>query len=345
MDAIEKAIRNALEKGDAGNSKFRERVYSSAFSALERALGAKDSVTPEIAERRRQGLRAKILEIETEFVPADMSSETPVAPDVSPESIQSGGPDSTRLSADAAAPEISAIDRPIAQGEQAGSSEKALTEPRTRRPFAIMFVVVLFVAAVGTAFWWVQSSGLLESITERDGSVPNPAPELQGESFRPEKIPDDPNNQAEADIPRNWIGIFTPADSTGVTVPGGAKADLIERDGEPYLRVTAPAESEVLFDIGEGTLERIAGGRALFSIAARTQEGETAQISVACDLAELGDCGRKRYEVSSTLAEFLFEVELPNRQPGAAGTIAISPNVSGSGKLVDIREIRVAITQ
>ena len=37
---------------------------------------------------------------------------------------------------------------------------------------------------------------------------------------------------------------------------------------------TADAELEVLFDIGEGTLERIAGGKALFSISARAQEEE-----------------------------------------------------------------------
>ena len=70
MDAIEKAIRNALEKGDAEDRAFREKVYRSAFAALERALQANPSVTVETAIRRRKGLQAKITEIEAEFLPA-----------------------------------------------------------------------------------------------------------------------------------------------------------------------------------------------------------------------------------------------------------------------------------
>ncbi|TIT51293.1 MAG: hypothetical protein E5W72_11680, partial [Mesorhizobium sp.] len=38
LDAIEKAIRNAFEKGNAEDRTFRERVYRSAFAALDRAL-------------------------------------------------------------------------------------------------------------------------------------------------------------------------------------------------------------------------------------------------------------------------------------------------------------------
>ena len=69
MDAIEKAIRNAFEKGDAEDRAFRERVYRSAFAALDRALQANPHLAPEVVERRRNDLQAKIIEIETEFIP------------------------------------------------------------------------------------------------------------------------------------------------------------------------------------------------------------------------------------------------------------------------------------
>ena len=78
MDVIETAIRNAFEKGDASDRAFRERVYRSAFAALERALKANPNVTVETAINRRKNLQAKIVEIESEFVPAAPAA----APDV-----------------------------------------------------------------------------------------------------------------------------------------------------------------------------------------------------------------------------------------------------------------------
>jgi hypothetical protein len=70
LDAIEKAIRNAFEKGNAEDRAFRERVYRSAFAALDRALQANPGVTVEVAIKRRKAVQAKITEIESEFLPA-----------------------------------------------------------------------------------------------------------------------------------------------------------------------------------------------------------------------------------------------------------------------------------
>ncbi|GLS38954.1 hypothetical protein GCM10010869_45510 [Mesorhizobium tianshanense] len=70
LDAIEKAIRNAFEKGNADDRAFRERVYRSAFAALDRALQANQGVTVEVAIKRRKAVQAKITEIESEFLPA-----------------------------------------------------------------------------------------------------------------------------------------------------------------------------------------------------------------------------------------------------------------------------------
>ncbi|MGC4024161.1 MAG: hypothetical protein QM744_02735 [Mesorhizobium sp.] len=67
MDVIEKAIRNAFEKGDASDQAFRERVYRQAFAALDRVLQANPGVTVESAIKRRKALQAKIVDIEQEF--------------------------------------------------------------------------------------------------------------------------------------------------------------------------------------------------------------------------------------------------------------------------------------
>ncbi|TIT23575.1 MAG: hypothetical protein E5W70_07425, partial [Mesorhizobium sp.] len=89
MDAIEKAIRNAFEKGNADDRAFRERVYRSAFAALDRALQANPNVTVEVAIKRRKAVQAKITEIESEFLPAvaDVAAPTDslkTAPEVEP---------------------------------------------------------------------------------------------------------------------------------------------------------------------------------------------------------------------------------------------------------------------
>jgi len=70
LDAIEKAIRNAFEKGNAEDRAFRERVYRSAFAALDRVLQANPNITVEAAISRRKAVQAKIAEIESEFIQA-----------------------------------------------------------------------------------------------------------------------------------------------------------------------------------------------------------------------------------------------------------------------------------
>ncbi len=83
----------------------------------------------------------------------------------------------------------------------------------------------------------------------------------------------------------------------------------------------------------------------MFDIVARAEEGKPTQMSVACNFGELGDCGRKRYEVATAPGDYLFEVELPDVQPGAGGTIAINTDVGDTGKAIDIFEIKVSLKQ
>ena len=90
-------------------------------------------------------------------------------------------------------------------------------------------------------------------------------------------------------------------------------------------------------------LEQVAGKHAVFDIVARAEEGKSTQISVDCNFGELGDCGRKRYEVGYEKGEFLFDIVLPDKAPGAEGTIAINTDIDNAGKAVDIYEIKVSV--
>ncbi|MGO4842547.1 hypothetical protein AB4144_60790, partial [Rhizobiaceae sp. 2RAB30] len=97
--------------------------------------------------------------------------------------------------------------------------------------------------------------------------------------------------------------------------------------------------------VGQGVLEQLAGKRAVFDIVARAEEGKETQISVDCNFGELGGCGRKRYAVGYEKGEFLFEIELPNKRPGAEGTIAVNSDIANGGKAIDVYEIKVSPAQ
>lgn len=75
LDPIEKAIRTALEKGDADDPGFRDRVYRAVEAALDRAIQANPQLTVEKAILRRRGLQEKIALIESEFAPAQAEAD------------------------------------------------------------------------------------------------------------------------------------------------------------------------------------------------------------------------------------------------------------------------------
>ncbi|MGE0502167.1 MAG: hypothetical protein AB7I79_14720 [Rhizobiaceae bacterium] len=391
MDVIETAIRNAFEKGDSHDRAYRERVYRSAFAALDRALKANPGVTVETAIARRKNLQSKIAEIESEYIPAvpeadprhvdvrtgdDREGVAPaveVAADVGRAAPMVEAPVVGRATAEGA-PEV-AVPGSEREGRLAGRGPERLepslasqadgSDPRTgdddfavpaqtvpnvdtdrRRPYAVIFVLATVVALVAIGGWWAVTTGLFKSPDEIGGEVPNPPATTEDEDFDPdEEEIGAPSIPGEADVQYDWMSVFTPADPTVVSAPGDAQAEVMQDDGGSFMRIrSGQSGSAIVFDVGQGVLERLAGRKALFDIVARSaEEGQETQISVICNFGELGDCGRKRYAVGSTRADYLFEIELPRKEPGAAGTIAINSDIEGAGKAIDIFEIRAAV--
>lgn len=377
MDAIERAIRGALEKGNAEDRTFREKVYRSVFTALERSIAANPDVADDVAQRRRALLKAKITEIEQEFQPARPAEPSAPAvgrPEDAPRSAQPAqgpreapfveaasrmpagdarddGPEPTiespepaagprRFNREAPAIDDAAADLP-APGFAAGASPEGRLvdreEPR-RRSWGLLLIAVTVLAALAIGGWWVFGSGLFG---RPDGSVPNPPVETAEEDFEPEPAP--PRGPGTVQSDRNWVTVFSPADPVSVRATSGTFAEIMQEEGQSFIRIRSGANGEaVLFDIGPGILERIAGRRAIFDIVARTEEGRETQISVECDFGGLGDCGRRRYLVGTHRADYLFEVELPSGRPGA-GSIAIVSDVENAGKAIDVFEIRVSL--
>ncbi|TGQ44507.1 MULTISPECIES: hypothetical protein [unclassified Mesorhizobium] len=402
MDAIEKAIRNAFEKGNADDRAFRERVYRSAFAALDRVLQANPNVTVEVAIKRRKAVQAKIAEIESEFLPA--------VPDAAPQTdnvatapaVEHPTPEETAPSPEvAAAPAVEhptnppeettpslEVDRPAQRPESdksfdaprsrvlpvvpdimpeavlpgappidmpasasTGGNDDEVTPDRDERrvrgrrlPLTAIFLGVTLLAAAGIGLYFAKQTGVFKSPAQLDTSPPQTPPAVDDDDFSPPDDTASPLKPGEAE--RDWINVFAPSDPTHVSTPSDAKADVMQDDTGSFLRIRSGASgSAIAFDVGQGVLEKLAGKHAVFDIVARSEEGKETQISVDCNFGELGDCGRKRYAVGHEHNEYLFDVQFPDKHPGAAGTIAINSDFDKQGKSVDIYEIRVSIAQ
>ena len=370
LDAIEKAIRTAFEKGNAEERSFREKVYRSAFAALDRALQAAPNMTVEMAIKRRKALQAKIAEIETEFLPAVAPKAEPAAPPaVDPVASEAtaaegeaapavavpapGEADPVLMKVDPDTKPDLGMDSVPAPDVEVRTSPAEVREARAqervarRRPYAAIFFAVTLVAAALAGGWWAYRTGVFQSAEELDTSVPNPPPTVEDEDFVPaEQQPESEQSEAEkAEAARNWISVFSPADPSGVKPPEGATAEVSQDESGSFLRIRSGSSGEgVVFDVGQGVLEQIVGKKAVFDIVARGGEGKETQISVSCSFGELGDCGRKRYAVGFERGEYLFDVELPSQPPPAVGTIAINSDFAKEGKSVDVYEIRVSAT-
>jgi hypothetical protein len=385
LDAIEKAIRNAFEKGNAGDRAFRERVYRSAFAALDRALQANPGVTVENAIKRRKAMQTKIAEIESEFLPAVAVSpidagegDGATAPAVDSPALSTPGARAPAIDAPAApSPRAEPpIERPLVGGAPSPASDApgspagpavpdvrlepapAATpapgsaavevapdrdERRARRRFPLGTVLgVLLLAAAGYGLWWAVDSGVLH-LPDRIGKASPPGAD---DGLAPPAEQVDPLKPGEPDQARDWITVFTPADPTLVSAPADARAEVMKDDTGSFLRIRSGASgSAVSFDVGQGILEQLAGKHAVFDIVARAEEGKDTQMSVDCNFGELGDCGRKRYAVGHEKNEYLFDVQFPDKHPGAAGTIAVNSDFDQQGKSVDIYEIRASVAQ
>ncbi|MBZ9762072.1 hypothetical protein LB553_14480 [Mesorhizobium sp. CA8] len=398
MDPIEKAIRNAFEKGNAEDRAFREKVYRSAFAALDRVLQANPNVTVEAAISRRKAVQAKITEIESEFLPAvpevtlppenvapagngapdphveapaesaapavdaplppsqtapspSITVDGPVQPDASdrPRSrvlprVPDIMPDETAL------PDAPSLDdspgAPVGNGAQVAPDRDERRIRGRRLPLTAIFVVATLLAAAGIGLYFAKQTGVFKTAAELNTGPPEPTPTLDDEDSSQPAEPGSPQKPGEADQSKNWINVFSPADPTHVSAPSDAAAEVMKDDTGQFLRIRSGASgSAIAFDVGQGVLEKLAGKHAMFDIVARSEEGKETQISIDCNFGDLGDCGRKRYAVGHERNEYLFDVQFPNKHPGAAGTIAVNSDFDQKGKSVDIYEIRVSIAQ
>jgi hypothetical protein len=412
LNPIEKTIRNALERGDAFDRAYREKVYRSVHAALEKNLQANPDLSADVVRQRREMLKASIASIEREFIPAvaahDAFAQPEAAPTVAPSAAREASPIRPAPPPHAPAASYAAPERPAPQRRDVldeldepaaldavpdrmmpGATPSPAVEPRPRAPaarrepdfadfaperdgpaqaapedmlpageyrpaaqrgrgrlYARIFLVVTLLAAAGMGVWWVIDRGLLLTAEQRDTSVPNPPLQLEDEDYQPDGPPPLSESQAANGGTLDWITVFSPSDPTRVIIPPGAAAEVIDTEAGLALRIRSASPDEpVLFEVGEGILQQIAGRRAVFNIVARTDATAATEIFVTCDFGALGDCGRNRYSVTAEDGDFLLGRDIPSGTPSGAGAIAIATDPENGGPSIDIVEIRVSTAE
>jgi hypothetical protein len=215
--------------------------------------------------------------------------------------------------------------------------------------FSLMLITCL--AALVMGLWFAVSNGALrlrgaEEVTDTTVTVdPQDLPEA-------EKPVVAAGDQTAAQVPAtapsdNWLMIFRPENPGELVVDPTISANVKGSGPLAHLRVepakSSTGDAAVVFSIGQGVLEQIAGKRAVFDIVAAADDGNPTQISVFCDFAGLGDCGRKRFQIDAATSDNLFQIEFPAGKPTGSGQIVLNPDVEGKGRALEIYAIKVRV--
>lgn len=335
MESIERAIRNAFAKADAHNPATRQRIYESAWGAHERAMATNTALSAAQKEQRREKLKDAISRIEEEFAKRHQDGEAQREPSLdSPHQndpvLGSSMAESTPVLDSGDIRPMSRKKRPAADLGYEGGTLRKDHKKKRHSPFysyGIPALVLLVAVMIGYS--------LYNSLSDL-GRGPSTGPLMSGTSLAPLKEGEEPGGA-------KWINIFLPDEATRILVQGSATAEILQDGKNKFARIRSSGVGDtVTFDVGEGILDQLVGKKATFDIIARSDDGKLTQMSVNCNLAGLGDCGRRRYDVNESLNDFLFDMDFSaSRKPGGAGTITVDSDLSNSGKPVDIYAIRV----
>lgn len=364
LSNLETALRNAMAKGDASDPVFRQRVYRAAGDALARSMAAKNLDEAD-RSRQTQQLADAVRAVEASYAPPESAASAPSPVNEAPEPVAEM-PEPERM--EEPAPDLHAEPRietlaPSGQRMPPDSDVAAplgeRRDPRDdivavkRAPFAVALVGVIAVALAVTGIWWVLTTGAFQSQEARDTSVPNPPLELEEENFaasgepatatEPAPLSEASSETAASETePQDWISLFEPADPATLSVVGGASAEVGgDAFGEYALIASPDADAAIGVDVPPGTMEALAGGTAQFSLLARSGDEQPTEISVTCDFAQAGDCGRRRFTVTQDENEFLFRIDLPQAASQGRGRLLITTDIEGRGKSVKLSKVRV----
>ena len=242
--------------------------------------------------------------------------------------------------------------RPAAIADEVPSSVESKIESagtrairdEPRRGWAFLFILVTLLAFLVMGVWIAFSTGSLK-LRGIDAEAPDNTVVIA-----PQDQPIAPVETAQNTAPaadNDWLMIFRPDNPGDLVVDPTISAKVTGTGPLAHLRIepasSAAGDASVVFEIGKGILEQIAGKNVVFDIVAAADDDKPTQISILCDFAGLGDCGRKRYQIDGVTSDNLFQIEFPAGTPTGDGEIILNPDVDGKGRALEIYAIKVRV--
>lgn len=307
MAGFEEVIQRAIEKQQPASVKMREQVYNSARATLANMLAKAGNLTPENILQQQQNLETAIAKIELSHKQTEPQLTDAVTP-----------PDARH------------------DEEENGARLEAKPMIFWRRPFSMLLLGTIILAAIGMSAWWVYDQKLTMPAEMRDNSVPNPPKILADES------------SSDADQGRSdWLTVFDPKDPTGLLTPSASTAVLGQDENGQFIRLkTAKGELQRSFQliIEPGIFELTYNKTAIFEITAKSSNSDNQQFVITCQFGASGDCGRQNFVTEREPKTFKFEKDFSASASNGStksGTISILVDLSGQGLPLDVYSIRV----
>lgn len=239
------------------------------------------------------------------------------------------------------------IDAPATEPARPAKPAKKVKTPKPRKEkrrrglFASMFSAAVMLSFLGIGVWWLIESGALKSAAERDTSVPNPPPSLSRDDFAggPQQL--NPGSGFSGE----WANVFTPGRDGTAETRGNASAEVIEETEGNVLRIISGSggtDGEVLVPLGAEVMQALAGRNSVLALTVRSASPEATQIYVKCEFSVLGECGRRRFDVTYDTTDILFSLDYDRAlAPNEGGYLVINSDISGAGKGIDLLAVRI----
>lgn len=314
MAGFEDVILRALEKQRPETAELREQIYNSARATLANMLNKSGKLAPDQVIEQQQKLEAAIAKIESAY-----------------RSVMQ------QATAEGTSPSVA-----IAESDALTSLdfEASMIKPFWRRPFSMLLLGTIVLAAFGISAWWVYDQELTKPAELRDNSVPNPPKILADESSAPADL----NKDAD-----EWLAIFETGDPVGLITPPASTAVLNEDASGKFVRLKSASgdlQRSFKFIVEPGIIETVTGKTAIFEIVAKSSNQSGQTFIVTCQFGEYGDCGSNRFTTEQSPKN--YSIKRVFNGPTAstsekAKTISLIVDISGQGSPLDVYSLRVKI--
>lgn len=210
---------------------------------------------------------------------------------------------------------------------------------RRSRVFSFLLVVATLIAGFGTAAWWVQSSGLLETRGGGAGSgatVDGQPYAGNGDGARSL----DTQNRFSSD----WRPVFAAGDIAALAAGPRGRVEPASANDRPAARLTSEVpgrDGAIRISVSPEILREMAGKASTVALSLRSPGEKPVEVSVECAFSTMGGCGRHRFTVTGR-SDVLFKVEFEGSlSPSEPGQLLLNSDIAGDGASVDLYAVRI----